>query len=183
MKLQGLSLRLLLALGLSSGAIFVSPSAFAAQQVILKYGILRESVSVSDLTTFAETGNAPPALQAHLRLSGQKPEAVRQTLTKEVRINPIVLDRVLNSPIGDALLDPLSQAIRTPTGGADRQALRGALALSASGDGKFSVLEIVQKYPTQEVLIDGDRIVDAYRRLSDLADRLKAPLGGILFKK
>lgn len=183
MKLQGLSVRLLLTLGLSSGAIFVSPSAFAAQQVILKYGILRESVAVSDLTTFAETGNASPALQAHLKLSGQKPEAVRQSLTKEVRINPIVLDRVMNSPIGDALLDPLSQAIRTPTGSADKQALRGALALSASGDGKFSVLEIAQKYPTQEVLIDGDRIVDAYRRLSDLADRLRSPLDNILFKK
>ncbi len=183
MKLQGLSLRLLLSLGLSSGAIFVSPAAFAAQQVILKYGILRESVSVSDLTTFAETGQASPALQAHLRLSGQKPEAVRQTLNKEVRVNPIVLDRVMNSPIGNALLDPLSQAIRTPTEGADRQALRAALALSASGDGKFSVLEIAQKYPTQEVLIDGDRIVDAYRRLSDLADRLRAPLSNILFKR
>ena len=180
MKLQNSSLRLLLALGIATVATFVSLSAFAAQRVILKYGILRESVSVSDLTTFAETGNASPALQAHLKLSRQKPEAVRQTLTKEIRINPIVLDRVLNSPIGGTLLDPLSQAIRTPTGGADQQALRGALALSASGDGKLSVLEIVQKYPTQDVLVDGDRIVDAYRRLSSLADRLKAPFGSIL---
>ncbi len=183
MKLSGLSLRLLLILGVATSPAFAGSAAFAAQQVILKYGILRESVSVNDLTTFAETGNASPALQAHLKLSGQKPEAVRQMLTKEIRINPIVLDRVLNGPIGNALLDPLSQAIRTPTGGADRQALRGALALSASGDGKLSILEVVQKYPTQEVLVDGDRIVDAYRRLSDLSDRLKSPLGSILLKK
>ena len=183
MKLSGLSLRFGLILGVVTGSVFASSSAFAAQQVILKYGILRESVSVADLTTFAETGNPSPALQAHLKLSGQKPEAVRQMLTKEIRINPIVLDRVLNSPIGNALIDPLSQAIRTPTGGADRQALRGALALSASGDGKLSILEIVQKYPTQEVLVDGDRIVDAYRRLNDLSDRLKSPLGSILLKK
>ena len=182
MKLQGLSVRILLALGIVTSTTFVSPDVFAAQKVVLKYGILRESVSVSDLTTFAETGNASPALQAHLKLSRQRPEAVRQTLTREIRINPIVLDRVLNSPIGDALLDPLSQAIRIPRGGADKQALRGALALSASGDGKLSVLEIAQKYPTQEVLIDGDRVVDAYRRLSNLADRLRAPLGSILQK-
>ena len=183
MKLQDLSARVLLALGVATGAGFVSPSAFAAQQVILKYGILQESVSVSDLTTFAETGTPSPALQAHLKLSRQKPEALRQTLTKEISINPIVLDRVLNSPVGNVLLDPLSQAIRTPTGGADRHALRGALALSASGDGKLSLLEIVQKYPTQEVLVDGDRIVDDYRRLSDLVERIKGPLGSILLKK
>ncbi|NJR51464.1 MAG: alpha/beta hydrolase [Leptolyngbyaceae cyanobacterium CSU_1_3] len=170
-------------LWLMVGAIVPAQPAWAAEQVILKYGILRESVSVSDLTVFVEKGEASSALQAHLKLSGQNPEAVRRSLVRQVAINPILLDRILNSPIGNVLLDPLSQAIRTPRGGADRQALRAALTLSASGDGKLSILEVVQKYPTQELLLDGDRLVDASKRLSELSDRLQNPLGKTLLQK
>jgi hypothetical protein len=170
-------------LAASISAATLSSSALAAERVILKYSVLRESISVSDLTAFADKGEISPALQAHLRLSKQDPEAVRRSLTRPVTINPILLDRVLNSPIGNVLLDPLSQAIRTPKGGADRAALRSALTLSASGDSKLSILEVVQKYPTQEVLLDGDRLVDAYKRLSELADRLQNPLGKVFFKR
>ncbi|KAM3095888.1 alpha/beta hydrolase [Phormidesmis sp. 146-12] len=154
----------------------LSSSALAAEQVILKYGVLRESISVSELTAFADKGDVSPALQAHLRLSKQDPVVVRRSLTQTVTLNPTLLDRILNSPIGNRLLDPLSQAIRTPKGGADRQALRSALILSATGDSKLSILEVLQKYPTQEVMLDGDRLVDAYKRLSELADRLQNPL-------
>jgi Alpha/beta hydrolase of unknown function (DUF1400) len=183
MRFQRSFLRHLLALGIVTGITSFSTAAFAAKQVVLKYRIFRESVSVSELTTFAETGQTSSNLQTYLRMSGQKPEAVRQSLTRQVRINPILLDRVLNSPIGNTLLDPLAQAIQTPANVENRKALRAALVLSASGDGKFSLLEVVQNYPTQEVLLDGDRIEDAYRRLSELADRLQTPLGNILFKK
>lgn len=180
MKLQGLALRCLVALGMGTSVFLVSPSVLAADNVILKYSILRESVSVGDLTEFAETGQASSDLQAHLRLSRQNPENVRRSLTRQVSVNPILLDRLLNSPIGNTLLDPLSEAIRAPRGGADRQALRAAITLSATDDSKLSLLEIVQRYPTSEVLVDGDRIVDAYRRLSNLADRLQNPLGNLL---
>jgi Alpha/beta hydrolase of unknown function (DUF1400) len=166
-------------LTVSISAATLSSSAFAAERVVLKYGVLRESISVGELTAFGDKGEISPALQSYLRLSKQDPLAVRRSLTRPVTINPILLDRVLNSPIGNALLDPLSQAIRTPKGGADRQAIRAALTLSASGDNRLSILEVLQKYPTQEVMLDGDRLVDAYKRLSELADRLQNPLGKI----
>jgi hypothetical protein len=153
--------------------------AVAADRVVFKYKILRESVSVAELTTFAETGQASTDLQTYFRLSGQKPETVRQTLTKPMRVNPVLLDRVLNSPLGNTVLDPLGQAIQTPKGGAERQALRGAMAVSAS-DGQLTILEILQNYPTQEVIVDGDRIEGAYRRLNEFVDRLRNPLEGIL---
>lgn len=174
------SLRRWLGVGMGSAVLLTSLQAMAAEQVILKYRVFRESVSVRELTEFAQTGNPSPDLQTYLRLSRQNPEAVRQTLVKPVRVNPIVLDRVLNSPVGNVVLDRLGQSIQTPKGGAERQALRAALTLSASGDGNISILEILQNYPTQEVVIDGDRIETAFRQLSDLAARLQNPLGGIL---
>jgi hypothetical protein len=172
-------LRSCLSFGIGIAALSVSLDAIAAERVVLKYKFLRESVSVPELTTFAETGQASTNLQSYFRLSGQKPETVRQTLTKPIKVNPVLLDRVLNSPVGNTLLDQMGQAIQTPKGGAERQALRAALTLSASGDGTLSILEILQKYPTQEVVVDGDRVQVAYRQLNDLADRLQNPLNRI----
>ncbi|BAS54527.1 hypothetical protein NIES2135_02180 [Leptolyngbya boryana NIES-2135] len=165
---------------LTLGAVLLlSKSAIAAERVIFRYKILQESVSVPELATFAETGQASPDLQTYFRLSGQKPETVRQTLTRPIKVNPIVLDRVLNSPVGNTVLDQLGKAIQTPKGGAERQALRGALAVSAS-DGRLTVLEILQNYPTQEVVVDGDRIEEAYRQLNQFVDRVRNPLDRLL---
>ncbi|MGG6267729.1 alpha/beta hydrolase [Leptolyngbya sp. AN03gr2] len=160
-------------------ALLVSTQAMAAERVTFKYKILRESVSVPELTAFAQTGQASPDLQTYFRLSGQRPDTVRQTLTRPIKVNPVLLDRVLNSPLGNGVLDQLGQAIQTPRGGAERQALRAALVLSASGDGTITILEILQNYPTQEVVVDGDRIEGAYRRLNEFVDRLRNPLGNI----
>ncbi len=165
--------------GLGAAMILASVPALAAERVVLKYKILRESVSVSDLTTFADTGQASPDLQTYFRLSKQNPEAVQRSLTRQVSVSPVLLDRILNSPLGNGALDQLGQAIQTPKGGAERQALRSALVLSASGDGKVSILEILQKYPTEEVVVNGDRVEGAYRQLNQLAERLRNPLGNI----
>jgi Alpha/beta hydrolase of unknown function (DUF1400) len=165
---------------LIGATVFWGSNAIAAETVVLKYRILRESVSVQELTKFAETGELSSDLQAYFKMSGQKPETVRQTLTKEVRVNPVLLDRVLNSKVGNTVLDPLGEAIQTPKGGAERESLRSAITLSVSGDGKFSILEILQKYPTQEVVLDGDRAEVAYNHLNELAEQVKTPLGNIL---
>lgn len=156
-----------------------SSSAIAAQRVVLKYRFLRESVSVPELAKFAQTGEASDDLQTYLKLSRQDPKRVQDTLTRPVKVNPVLLDRVLNSPIGNAALDQLGQGIQTPKGGAERQALRAALALSASGDGTISIIEILQNYPTEDVVLDGDRIEGAFRQFNQLADRLR-PLEQIL---
>jgi hypothetical protein len=174
--MSGLSIWYRIGVGISSSLLFASLPAIAAENVILKYRVLQESVSVSELTTFAETGNASSDLQAYFRMSNQKPETVRRTLTQPIKVRAVVLDRILNSTLGNTVLDQLGQAIQTPKGGAERQALRSALVLSASDDGKLSILEILQRYPTAEVVVDGDRIEGAYRTLNQFAKRLQNPL-------
>lgn len=149
------------------------PIARAADQVVLKYSVLRESVSVADLTAFAERNEISTALQAQLTTSRQDPEEVRRVLTREVKADPLLLDRVLNGFAGETILDQLGQVIHTPSGGADRQALRSALVLSATPDGKVTLLEVIQNYPTQEVHVEGDRLVQAYARLEGFSQQLR----------
>jgi hypothetical protein len=178
--MKRLSRRLWVGLSVSAAILLGSFPAIAAQRVVLKYKILQESVSVQDLTTFAETGQATPDLQTYLKQSRQDPETVRQTLTKPVKINFLLLDRALNSPVGDVVLDRLGEAIQTPKGGAERQALRSALILSARSNNDFSILEVVQNYPTEEVVLDGDRAETAYRELNQFAKRIQNSLGNFL---
>lgn len=174
MKLPILRLRHfggLLAAGLS---LWLLPfQAIAAEKVVLNYKIFQETVSVEDLATLAETGQPSPALSRYLRLAGKTPEEVQQPLAQEVKISPVLLDRVLNSWLGEGLLDQLGQVFRTPSGQANRQALRSALVLSASGDSTITLIEVIQNYPTTELYVDGDRLVDAYNQLNSLEQKLQ----------
>ena len=156
-----------------------SSQAIAAEQVILKYRIFRESIPVKDLTALAQTGETSLKLRAYLALARQDPQQVRKTLTQEVKVSPILLDRVLNSRVGDVVLDQVSQAIHTPSKQADRQAMRSALVLSAQGDSKINLIEVIQNYPTQEVEVEGDRLEAVARQLVRLGSRLQNLLGGI----
>lgn len=167
-----LKLRWISAASLVAGILLSSSHAIAAEQVVLKYKILREKISVQELTRLAETGVPSPALASYLKLAGKKPEDIRQPLTQEVRVNRFLLDRVLNSWVGNTALDQISQAIHTPSNQANRQALRAAITLSANPDGKLTLMEVLQNYPTQEVEVEGDRLVGAFRQLSRLSDRL-----------
>ena len=166
-------LQRLLAGAIAAGLLLSSSQAIAAEQVVLKYKILREKISVKELTRLTETGTPSPAIAAYLKLAGREPQDIRQPLTQVVKVNPLLLDRVLNSWVGNAVLDQVSQAIHTPSNQANRQALRAAITLSASQDGKLTLMEVLQNYPTQEVEVEGNRLVAASRQLNRLSDRLE----------
>ncbi|MCA1991083.1 MAG: alpha/beta hydrolase [Coleofasciculus sp. S288] len=154
------------------GVFYGSPHADAADSVVLRYRFLRETVSVAELTTFAETGELSSSLRTYLRMAGREPEELRRTLIQEVQVDPILLYRVLNSPPGEVLLDRVSQVIHTPTNRANRQSLRGALVSSALSDGTITLIETLQNYPTPEVHVDGDRLVEVVQSINRVLGRL-----------
>jgi Alpha/beta hydrolase of unknown function (DUF1400) len=169
-----LSLRRALFLGASASVLLHSTSAIAANRIVLKYGLLRNAIPVSELSTLAETGTASQSLQAYLNKANQNPQDVRRTLTQPVKLNPLLLERVLNSPVGELILDQISQVIRTPSGTADQQALRSALVLSATKDGEITLIETIQHYPSSDVEIDTEHLVNAYSQLQRLRDSVQA---------
>jgi Alpha/beta hydrolase of unknown function (DUF1400) len=156
-----------------------SSRAIAAETVVLKYSFIQRSVKVEDLAKFAETGEMSRPLRTYIRMSGEDPKNVRETLTKPVAIDAVMLDRVLNSFAGEALLSQLSQYVYTRSGDANEQAMRSAMVLSASGDNQITLLELLQNYPTKEVLVNGNRLVDAYGEIQGISEKLKGILGAI----
>lgn len=141
--------------------------AVAAESVVLKYRAFRRSVDVEDLALLAETGEVSSELRPYIRLSGYPADRMQEMLTREVRVSPRLLSIALNNPAGDAVLDRASAAIHTRSRRGDRQALRGALVVSASDDDSITPIELIQNYPTEEMYVD---IVEFNRAYSDIAE-------------
>ncbi|PZO44663.1 MAG: hypothetical protein DCF17_03800 [Shackletoniella antarctica] len=156
-------------LGLS--ALALSP-AHAAERVRLNYRGFSRTVPVPLLVLLAETGESSGVLGGLLNQAGQDGGELRSLLTRPLSADPVVLDLAINSLPGDWVLDYLGQSIHTGTGEADRQALRSALVLSASDDKQITLLEVLQNYPTEEVVLEGDNIQAAYSRLSSFLQPL-----------
>lgn len=172
-----LSLPCALVLMLNASILLSSNSAIAAEQVVLNYRSFSESISVEELSNFAETGELSTSLRLNLALARQDPKEIRQYLTQQVLVNVLLLDHVMNSPIGNFVLDEVSQALHTPSRRANRLALRSALVLSASGDGNITLIETIQNYPTAVVEVEGDRLESAYRQLRRIGVILQDLLG------
>lgn len=162
----------LLSLAVGVSTLLSATSGQAAEKVVLKYGPFRESISVAELTELAETGQPSPALKTYIRFTNKEPEEIQKILNKEIKADPVMLDRMLNSPLGGIALDKLAEAIHTPAGSADREALRAALILSASEDGKITLIEALQNYPTQEVQVEGEKIASAVRQLTRISSQV-----------
>lgn len=165
--------RLMLPLVIIAITLFFGESAIAAEKVIIKYKIFQAPISVAELTTFAETGEASSGLKFYLKATRQNPDDVQKVLMREADVNVVTLEQALNNPVGGLLLDQINFVVHPRAKVVNRQAIRSALVLSASEDNKISLIEVIQNYPTSEVEVEGERIVQAYRKISALSGRVQ----------
>jgi hypothetical protein len=177
--LRLMPLTTVLTTGLSLALYLLAPSAEAAQTVVLRYGIFRGSVPVSDLEEFAETGEARGKLKRYLNLANQEPEQFRQILTDEAAIEPDRLDFFLDSPAGDLLMGELSEYIYTSRRN-DPEALRTAITTSTENDRRVSFLEVLQNYPTEKVYINVRKAISTYQEFAKIQEDLNPVLEGRL---
>jgi hypothetical protein len=155
-----------LLLGGIVGTSGFASSAGAAEQLVLTYGAYQASFAVSDLEILAKTGEASNALKFYLGLAGLTPDELQAILTAEFDMSHHVLDKILNTQGGEYLLSEVTQVIHTPSQQANIQALRSSLVLSAHDDQKVSLLELLQKYPTQQVYVNGANLIQLANDLS-----------------
>lgn len=172
MNLSFFKRRWTLFLAAGAGIVFYSSAAVAAEKVVLKYSAIRVTLPVSELEMFAQTGKMSPGLEMLLSQAKKDPEAIRRSLMRSVKVSQRFVDETLNSKLGDIVLDEVGQVIRTPSGKANREALREALVRSAANDNEITLLEAMKNYPAAEVDVEGDRLVEAYGKLVALSEQL-----------
>jgi hypothetical protein len=151
----------------SSRSRTVNPS-YADKRLVFAFGPIRPSISIGELTEFAATGKLSRGWRFYLNLANIDRENFRAALTRPVKINARFLDSTLNSLLGEFALYEIGQIVQTPSGRANIQALRSTMVLSALNDDHFSVLELLQNYPTQQVLVNGLRLARVGSRVSQL---------------
>jgi hypothetical protein len=70
------------------------------------------------------------------------------------------------------LLNYATEIVHTPNRTASRQALRGALVTSAINDNEIQIIEVLANYPTSEVHVDGNRLLDLINQIESVLKKM-----------
>ncbi len=173
------SIRLALSVVAGAGVWLGSNPAQAAESITLMVGPLNRSIYLSDFETLASEKTATGDLATALKIAKQSPEAASKLLTQEIPFDLVQADRILTSPIGDTLLAQIGKVMapRSSNQVGDK-AMRAAILLSLSDDGKLSILEVLRRYPTNARL-NVNELRGLSSQLKDLPNLLKAGFGGL----
>jgi hypothetical protein len=178
---MGAGLASVLVFGLGGG----SPSAQAADRVVLISGAFRRSIPISDFETLATTGEAPGLLGDLLRLGRQNPRRLKTMLNEKIALPVPLVSRLLNTRIGDAVLDRISLIIhptRAPQDGV--VALRSAVVMGIDeGGGSLSALGFLKAYPTREMAVNVPQLLVLSQKASSISELIRffseSPLDGL----
>jgi len=168
---SGLILALSLSLNLSFG--WFIPKVEAAEKLVVNYRIFSHGIPVSELRHLADTGEASRAIQFYLRLANRNPQELQQILTDPVAVNGTDLYQILESPLGNIALDEVSQVIHSPNNLSNRESLKAALVGAALPDGQIRLIDVLEKYPTSEVHLNGERLVDVVQQINSFLNILR----------
>ncbi|MGB3671972.1 MAG: alpha/beta fold hydrolase [Phormidesmis sp.] len=137
-------------LGLGLLALAAAPSA-AAERVIVKVGPLRQSIELTDLETFARTGEVPARLRLYESFLSP---SLRQTLQQQLALDPRMSDRIIEdimrSSNGELILSTLSRVAPNLT----IPQLQAAIRLAAMQADGLSVLGILRAIPQETLEVD-----------------------------
>lgn len=145
--------------------IFPSDRGVASERLVITYGIINRSIQTSEIATLVETGEASTGLKDIIRVADIDKETMREVFGKEIDADLQFLDKSLNHPLGEFILFNIGNVVHPKSREAEIQALRAAVVLSASDDGKISLLEFLQKYPTPDMYLDAKRLLEVSQEL------------------
>ncbi|NER04734.1 MAG: alpha/beta hydrolase [Okeania sp. SIO3C4] len=153
----------------TTSLVLVNFSAKAAEQIHFNYGLLKISVSLTALETYAETGKIEDDLKLYfLLLDAENQQKLRNVLQFNLKINPMQLAQGLYSPMGEKSLQYLGEMIQTQGRNNGAIALREALIKTAESQ-DFTPINILQNFPG-EVQFNIRKILAVNREFSALLE-------------
>ncbi|MEA5618575.1 alpha/beta hydrolase [Cronbergia sp. UHCC 0137] len=138
----------------------------AADTVVVRYGLLEETIPLTELQNIAKTGEFPASLRSYTkRLSEKQRRFLLQVFSIRIPINVVTLSRLLNTQIGNTILNDISTAlVRKDDAGV--QALRGGLILAAAKPEGLSVVSFIDSYPSKRLEINIPQALKVARNLN-----------------
>jgi predicted dienelactone hydrolase len=173
----------LASLGLGTLSAFsVAFTSQAAEKIYFTYGSLNWSLRVSSLRTFATTGKVNQDLKFYLKLVDKKQQPTFQkALIQKADISPILLSRFFNSSVGEKILDRFGRTIGIPGGVNGKYAIRGALVQAALDPQGLTLLNFLEKFPT-EIQVDLNRglaVAEEVEEFLSATESIESELGKI----
>ncbi|MDP8965114.1 MAG: alpha/beta hydrolase [Cyanobacteriota bacterium] len=134
---------------------FLLPApSWAAEKIIVRYGIFEQSLPVADLREYAETQKVSSALKDFLRyLDSKDKEKVRQALQVKMSLDIVALDKLLDTQLGQKFLSTVSQAVARRDN-AGIPALRAAVILGAKSPEGLGIISFLEAYPSKRIVIN-----------------------------
>ncbi|MDR7898377.1 alpha/beta fold hydrolase [Thermosynechococcus sp. JY1334] len=169
---------------LGAAATVWAQAGLAAEQISLVYPPFGTfNIQVSDLATFAKTGNASSELRFLIRLLPNAQESnLREGLTTRMDLAPTTVSQFVKSPIGQSFLERIGQVIRADNDVNGGPALGEALKTAASSPAGITLLSVLQAFPGKSVKVNGElglkavgaftRAVNQEQRAQDFIERL-----------
>ena len=144
----------------------------AAEDIILNYGALEFSVSVSSLETYATEGKLEGALKSYADLlTPQQLQQFKAGMTTSAEFSHLAIAQFLYSYQGEKMLERVSGVIETTARQPGFYAIRSALILAAADEknGGLTPLNILKKFPTKSLRIDSSQGFKLFKDLSRVA--------------
>jgi predicted dienelactone hydrolase len=161
------------------------PLQAADEKIDFVYDAIEESLNVSSLEAFAQSGTIDENLAFYLDIAGvneQEKTLFQEALTKKIDVDPVVLSRLLKTDEGERLLDFFGGIINIQGGRNGKFALRGAIVTAALDDEGLTLLNFLRQLPVNvqldlrkaiafakdvEIIVDGtENFVDKVAQLS-----------------
>jgi hypothetical protein len=164
---RALSFALAMVLAVTAAATINCDSAMAVDRIILIYGDARETISIGDLRRFVREGTEPQEFRTRLGIIDRDIDALRFALGQEIPVSQDFLRRILNSTIGQFILTRLEPVLGIAVEQNVNQVI-DAFVAAASND-SFTILELLENYPEQQLTVSGPLLEEGYNRISFLA--------------
>lgn len=163
-----------LLLGFCLSLLFLVYQAQAAGTVILQFRDRTLAVPLHELQTFAENIDASPEIQQFVQSTEQDPAAVRRWLNAA-----LIPPRQLRSTNRDFALTQINKTVGNPLGRGSLEPLQTSFQRSMRNDNRFSVLELIENFPSSTVRLELSRLEQVYGDVDLLLTRIEPTLQAI----
>ena len=150
-------------LGLGTGLLCFSNSAIAAESILLTYDNEKLNITISELQSFAKTGDLTPQMESFFNTTKQVPTVWSNLITDEVKV-PQFIESFLESPRGRFILHRIETVVFHLDEKSEKE-IDTALIDSMEDDDRISIIELVEKYPESTVTINLNGLETDYQEV------------------
>lgn len=166
-------------LGASLGQLLSPCPGLSAEQIILSYGVIQQSISVDTLEDYTETAELEAVLSYGQHAGTDQLKQLQQVLKTPIFLDTAQVSRFLHTPMGEQLLGSFALLIQSNHPETALNSIRDAIVLAAAEPEGLTLLNILRKFPASEVEIDLARGLELVNRWNEFSQQTQQAIAQI----